>query len=246
MKKYTEEYRIELNDCNENERLKIPTMIDLMMQVSEHQLEKGGAGTEDLIKRGLGWVVTQYHFDIKKMPAAGDLVKVSTIASGYNKFFEYRDFFIEDEAGNRIVDVKSQWVMFDLKKRKLVPCDVELVQKFNVPELKKMPRFPKLRPQDSYSAERQYRVRFDDLDTNHHLTNSHYFNWFIDMLDRDFLKDHVVKTIDIKFNKEVQYGQMPYSCLDLIKNDDKIISYHAIKDLDKKDQTICELEWRRI
>ena len=74
-----------------------------------------------------------------------------------------------------------------------------------------MPRFPRLRAQDNYEKKRIYRARYDDLDTNHHVTNSHYFSWFIDMLDRDFLKNHVVETIDIKFDKEVYYGERVYS-----------------------------------
>lgn len=246
MEKYTEEYFVELNDCDENERIQIRTMIDLMMQVSEHQLMQNGAGSMDLMEKGLGWVVTQYHFDIKEMPKAKDRISISTIASGYNRFFEYRDFQIENEVGDLLVDVKSQWVMFDIEKRHMVPSDEEMMKKFNVPELKIMPRFPRLRGRDSYNQKRNYRVRFDDLDTNHHLTNSHYFNWFIDMLDRDFLKNHQISAIDIKFNKEVHYGQLPASCCDLVRDDDKIVSYHAIKDDDGNDLTLCEIQWREV
>ena len=61
--KYTENYQIEFRDCDENRRLELPAMVELLMQVSEHQLSNSHAGTDDLIKRGLGWVVTQYHFD---------------------------------------------------------------------------------------------------------------------------------------------------------------------------------------
>ena len=50
--KYTEEYQIEFKDCDENRRLKLPALVELMMQVSEHQLSQGGAGTDDLVKRG--------------------------------------------------------------------------------------------------------------------------------------------------------------------------------------------------
>ena len=92
--KYTENYQIEFRDCDENRRLELPAMVELLMQVSEHQLSNSHAGTDDLIKRGLGWVVTQYHFDIKRLPEAGDQVILSTNASGYNRFFEYRDFGI--------------------------------------------------------------------------------------------------------------------------------------------------------
>ena len=33
--KYTEEYQIEFKDCDENRRLKLPALVELMMQVSE-------------------------------------------------------------------------------------------------------------------------------------------------------------------------------------------------------------------
>ncbi len=57
------------------------------------------------------------------MPQPGDQVVLSTNASGYNRFFEYRDFGVADQAGNPLVTVKSQWVMLDLKKRHMVPAD---------------------------------------------------------------------------------------------------------------------------
>ncbi|MBD5431125.1 acyl-[acyl-carrier-protein] thioesterase [Lactobacillus agrestimuris] len=243
---YREKHQIEFSECDENAHLKLPSMVDLMMQVSEHQLEEGNAGTKDLLAKGMGWVVTQYHFEIKNLPGPTDNVVLTTEASGYNKFFEYRDFGIEDENGNELVSVKSQWVLFDIKNRKMLPADEEMMKSFNVPLLKKMPRFPRLRPQDEYQTKRQYRVRYDDLDTNHHLTNSHYFNWFIDMLGRDFLKSHLVSEIDIKFDQELHYGEVPYSCLTLVEKDDLTTSYHVIVDEDNNERTVCELKWRKI
>lgn len=243
--KYTENYQIEFKDCDENRRLKLSAMVELLMQVSEHQSSNGHAGTDDLVKRGLGWVVTQYHFDIKNMPEAGDQVILSTNASGYNRFFEYRDFGISDPEGNPLISVKSQWVMLDLKKRHLVPADVQMMEDWGVSLLKKMPRFSRLRAQEQYEKKRRYRARYGDLDTNHHVTNSHYFSWFVDMLDRDFLKNHVVETIDIKFDKEVHYGDEIISCMNLVQND-AIQSYHAIETDDGNEQAVCELKWREI
>lgn len=241
---YTENYQVEFKDCDENRRLKLPALVDLLMQVSEHQLDEGGAGTDDLVKRGLGWVVTQYHFAIKQLPKAGDKVILSTKASGYNRFFEYRDFGIKDQKGNDLVAVTSQWVMLDLKKRHLVPADVKMMEDWGAPLLKKMPRFPRLRAQKEYENSRKYRARYYDLDTNHHVTNSHYFSWFIDMFDRDFLKEHVVSEIDIKFDREVHYGEEISSCMSWHSEDG--ISLHAIEDGEGKEHAVCELKWHKI
>lgn len=241
---YTEDYQIEFKDCDENRRLKLPALIDLLMQTSEHQLDQRNSGTDDLVKRGLGWVVTQYHFDIHKLPAPGDKVILGTTASGYNRFFEYRDFSVKDQTGHILVEVKSQWVMLDLKKRHMVPADTEMMEEWGAPLLKKMPRFPRLRAKDSYDKKRDYRARYDDLDTNHHVTNSHYFSWMIDMFERNFLKEHVVSAIDIKFDKEIQYGETIASCMSFSAEDS--VSFHAIEDQSGKEHAVCELKWHKI
>lgn len=243
---YQEKYQVEFSDCDENRRLKLPAMVDLMMRVSEHQLDRGGAGTDDLVKRGLGWVVTQYHFEIKSLPRALENIILTTEASGYNRFFEYRDFGIEDAQGTEMIHATSQWVLFDLQKRHLVPSDLKMMQAFQVPLLKHMPRFPRLRPLKEYEHQRRYRVRYDDLDTNHHLTNSHYFNWFIDMLDRDFLKSHVAQVIDLKFDQELNYGELPFSCVTVKKEGPDLISYHEIKDQAGQEKTLCVIKWRKL
>ena len=244
--KYSEKHIVNYYECDENKNLKLPAMIDLMMSVSEHQLDSGNGSTNALTKRGLGWVVTQYHIEVARLPRPNEEIIIITEPFGYNRFLEYRNYAFTDQSGNELITVKSEWVLFDLKTRKLVSTDKEMMAEIGVPLLKKSPRFPRLRVQDKYQKERQYRVRYDDLDTNHHMTNGHYFNWFIDTLDRDFLKNHIVKTIDIKFNLEVRYGETPYSRVSVIKNETGIKSYHTIADEDKNDKAVCELTWRKL
>lgn len=244
--KYNKPYQITYSDCDENQRMQLTAMIDLMMQTSDEQLSAGDASIDELANRHLGWVVTQYHFEIKHLPKPMDKVVFSTTPVGYNRFFSYRNFALEDEAGNNLVEVTSMWVLFDLEKRKMIPSDPALMASLDVPELKKMPRFSRIRPKKDYQKKRQYRVRFDDLDTNHHLTNSHYFNWFIDMLERSFLKEHEVSTIDVKFDKELQYGQEPFSCVNLCITDDAIKTEHVLQDEAGNEQAVCELTWRKL
>ena len=244
--KYSEKHIVNYYECDENKNLKLPAMIDLMMSVSEHQLDSGNGSTNALTKRGLGWVVTQYHIEVARLPRPNEEIVITTEPFGYNRFLEYRNYAFTDQSGNELITVKSEWVLFDLKTRKLVSTDKEMMAEIGVPLLKKLPRFPRLRVQDEYQNERQYRVRYDDLDTNHHMTNGHYFNWFIDTLDRDFLKNHIVKTIDIKFNLEVRYGETPYSRVSVIKDETGIKSYHTIADEDKNDKAVCELTWRKL
>ncbi|WEV50654.1 thioesterase [Lactobacillus sp. ESL0731] len=244
--KYSEQKRIEFYECDENKHLKLPAMVDLMMSVSEHQLGSGEASTNSLTERGLGWVVTQYHIDVQSLPQPNDKITVTTDAIGYNRFLEYRNFSFVDEQGNELITAKSEWVLFDLKKRKMVSTDEQMMADLGIPLLKKLPRFPRLRPQTEYQTKRQYRVRYDDLDTNHHMTNGHYFSWFIDTLDRDFLQKHIVQSIDIKFNQEVTYGQEAFALVKVEDDGHDIKSDHVIEDEENKPRAVCELTWRKI
>lgn len=244
--KYSEKHLVNFYECDENKNLKLTAMIDLMMSVSEHQLDSGNGSTNALTKRGLGWVVTQYHFDITRMPKPNEMIELTTEPVGYNRFLEYRNYVFTDQNGNELISVKSEWVLFDLKTRKLVSTDKEMMVELGIPLLKKLPRFPRLRVQENYEKKRQYRVRYDDLDTNHHMTNGHYFNWFLDTLDRDFLKEHIIQTIDVKFNLEVRYAQTPYACVSIVGDGDSVKTFHSIADDDKKDKAVCELIWRKL
>lgn len=241
MSVYKQKHLITYSDADENGNLKLPALINFMMETSNQQLTAGGAGISDFLKKGLGWVVVDYHFDIKRLPAAGEEITFTTNASGYNRFFEYRDFGAYDKDDNKIIDVKSQWVILDLKKRKIVEANPELMQAFGNQELKKMPRFKRLRALATYESSQDYRVRYYDLDTNHHLTNSRYFDWVIDSLDRDFLNSHDLTGIDITFKKEVKYSQIAQSKLKL--DHDNLISYHLISH-DSDTCALAELKWK--
>ena len=41
---------------------------------------------------------------------------------------------------------------------------------------------------------------------NGHVNNSKYLEWMFEVVDFDFLKGHVPKTIDLKYVKEIHYG----------------------------------------
>jgi medium-chain acyl-[acyl-carrier-protein] hydrolase len=139
------------------------------------------------------------------------------------------------------VDVKSQWVILDLKNRKITEADDQMMQKFGNPYLKHMPRFKRLRPLKAYSSSKKYTVRYYDLDTNHHLTNSIYFDWMIDTLPREFLNSHTVKSIDISFKKEVQYGNQALAEVEL--DQDTLTSYHLISNQGEA-SALAEINWK--
>lgn len=240
--KFFEDCQVQYDDCDETKNLKLSSMIDKLMEVSEHQLEGTLGSTQTMLKKGIGWVVTQYEFHIQRLPKALENVKLWTDPIGYNRFLCYRDFGIQNEEGQDIVLVHSQWVLFDIKNRKMLPTDLNIVKDLGIPKLSKMPRFARLRALDNYDTFNTYRVRYYDLDTNHHMTNGHYFNWIVDTLDRKFLNTHQPVRIDLKFEQEVKYGDNAQARLKVENVDEFVKTSHLIT-VDDNNMAICEIEW---
>ena len=238
---FKEKQQVAYEDCDETGKIQLPKLIEYFMRVSNDQLNQGGAGIQDLLKQNLGWVVVQYHLDIDRLPQADEKITVTAKPSGYNRFFEYRDFGIIDSTNKKIVDAKSQWVILDLKNRKITEADSEMMKKFNNPYLEHMPLFKRLRALSEYDSSKEYRVRYYDIDSNHHLTNSVYFDWMIDTLSREFLNSHTVKSIDISFKKEVQYGDQAISKVKF--DQENLKSYHLISNQGST-SALAEISWK--
>lgn len=196
------EKKISFSNCDEQGRLKLTALVDYMMETSNTQLNLKKAGIEDLGKKGLGWVVLDYEFNINSLPKADEKVIFSTQASGYNRFFVYRDFSVKNLKGELLLNVRSQWIMFDLKNRKMVPPDRDIISHFD--DLKeKTFRFKRARSLKEINGSDTYQVKYYDLDTNHHVTNSKYFEWIIDSLERDFLNNYLPTHLNITFKREI-------------------------------------------
>ena len=55
-------------------------------------------------------------------------------------------------------------------------------------------------------AARDYRVRYFDIDINHHVNNARYLDWMLDPLGPDFLRQHRPVAFKINYEAEVQEG----------------------------------------
>ncbi|MBP2058534.1 medium-chain acyl-[acyl-carrier-protein] hydrolase [Lactobacillus colini] len=242
MKDFKQEKVIDYGNCDEEERLELPFLVEYMMEVSNKQLDNEHAGINDLMERGLGWVVLDYDFTIHRLPRAGERVVFTTKANGYNRIFCYRDFSVEDLAGKKLVEVRSQWVMLDLATRRVVAPDPAWMKELDNPPLDHLPRFKKARPLREWDNSQSYSVRYYDLDTNHHLTNSRYFDWIIDALPREFLNTHEPVSLNITFKKEVKYRQEAQS---LVKIDmEKLTTDHEIRNSNDV-AALAKIVWRK-
>lgn len=213
---------------NMTKTMNLSSLFQDMLVVSEHQLQTAGIDSENLVKNiGIGWVVIKYHMDVKRMPNIFEKIRLTTSAETYNKFFCYRNFSVKAEDGTELVKVKSIWTMMSIAKRRMVPVRKDIMDKLNCvysADVEHFPRIPRVEFDDKLTKD--YRTRFFDIDVNGHVNNTVYFDWMLDTLNKDFLLQHQIKTMDIKYDLEVHYGETVNSKL---KIDDDLTTHHQIE-----------------
>lgn len=226
---FSEPHKILFYETDRTRKTTIGMLVNILMLTSQDQSIELGLTEEKLNEKGYGWVITQHILKIERLPVYRENIRIFTRADSYNRYFCYRDFWIEDEKGTVIVKMHSIFVLMDQKKRKIARLLPEFIEPYKSEYTTKIERVPdpKIDETSQLISEKNYRVRFMDIDSNQHVNNVHYFDWMIDGLDENFLLTHTLVEMNIKYKREVHYGEMVNTETRMAEN--QLITYHLVK-----------------
>lgn len=243
-KTYDISHKVKYYECDMTKQVSVPMLLNLAILVSNMQSEDLQVGDDFVHERGMGWIVLQYDIDIKRRPMVDEVVTLRTMARKFNAFFANRDFVFIDADGEEIIKIHSLFSLMDMEKRKLVRIPKEMVQGYEPEVVKRISRGEapaSITDDDVIAYEKQYGVRYTDIDFNLHVNNSHYFDWMIDVLDVDFLNQHEITTMNIRFEKEVSASDTVTS--QAVMNDEQTQSKHRILFSDGGLATEAVINW---
>ena len=116
-----------------------------------------------------------------------------------------RYYEMTDESGTPLVKASAVWLLMDAKKRKMVfPENYDVV----VPGIRTGREIPlsfgvSLGEQEKT---KRFKVAYSQVDINGHMNNAKYLDCMEDVLGKDFLDTHMLKTLEIEFKSEIKYG----------------------------------------
>ena len=90
---------------------------------------------------------------------------------------------------------------------------------------------------------KKFNIRYSDIDSNGHVNNANYFEWAIESVPVDIVKNHSIKNIKVVFEKETTYGNSILVNTQIEKKGNNIISIHRILAEDEKQITKLEINW---
>lgn len=207
--KFRNKHIVATYECDNLKRMTLPSLINVMVETSGLQSHALGNTEEQMSERGLAWIIIQYDIKINRMPERREEITLETEALSYNRFFTYRAFRAFDESDQLLVEVITTFGVMDMKTRKLTQVNKELIAPYQAEEIRTMLRAPKIQPIDEEKAKSvPFRVRYLDIDANMHVNNAKYFDWIINSIDPEILDSYKIKAVTIKYEKEVELGNM--------------------------------------
>ncbi|MFL2099975.1 acyl-[acyl-carrier-protein] thioesterase [Desemzia sp. FAM 23989] len=221
---YEAKHLVKYYECDTNKRMTLPMLVNIMIHASGEQSHLLGVGDDVVNEMGLSWVILQYEMNFNRVPEFAEEVTITTQALSYNKLFCYREFKVYGANGEECVTAKTTFALIDREKRKMARIPEEIVAPYEVEFNKKLVRTTKPEKVGAEATSTEYRVRFLDIDRNQHVNNSKYFDWALDTLDYEFLTSHDLDYVNIKFEKEVHYGNMITSSVSVIELEDGRVS----------------------
>lgn len=225
-------HQVNYYECDPSGHISLSTLIALIILASEKQNAELGVDEHTTLKMGGGWVIIDYeaHFN-KEWPRESDVIQLQTQVLAYNKFFVVRQFMILNAAGEQIGEIKGLFVYMDLTKRRMAKIPAAIMAPYaekSTIRLPKVARPDKVKLDDNWQIS-QYQVRYFDIDYNGHVNNAKYFDWMLDTLDHEFLKNHQIVGLRMNYEHEVRPQTTVVSqSLGPQKNDQQIVTQHKI------------------
>lgn len=240
---YVENIKVKYSEMDYNQALKPFSMLNYLQDIASKNAEDSGFGYSFITPKNIAWFLLKYHMEFSDYPAGVRDLTLKTQPRGYNKLFAYRDFEFFD--GTSLLGrVASIWALVDITTRALIPINNVLCDNPKMPPYQKQPddlNFEKIRPLAKIDYEKEFEVRYNDLDVNKHANNGNYIIWAFEPLDFDFKSAHKIKTLDMVYKKEIKFGEKLISQVEL-KEDNTTL--HLLKHAgDGEELCLIQCKW---
>lgn len=216
----------------------LPTeAMNYFQETSTNQGEELGLGGEFLAAKQLAWFLVKYDIHFNGYPTYKETVKVTTQATGMDRYCAIRRFSIDRDGALPSIYADTQWLLVNRQTNKMEAIDRH-------PEFdgygcfeKKEPLFRRLTRVKNPVNQKKFDVRFLDIDINHHVNHVHYLAWAIESLPLDIIQTKLLKRARIIFKAQCFYGDRV-----VVKNEKYDENSYLVDILNQEDRLLCQLE----
>jgi len=233
-----EDINIKYSEMDFDKSLKPFSLLNYFQDIASYNAENLGFGYSAITPKNLMWVLLKYRIEFLQYPVDIYKLRLQTDPRGYNKLFAYRNFRLWD--GEKLLaKASSIWSLIDFTNMSIT----NIADTIDNPYFGKYEKseedlnFEKIPPLTRVDYEKEFEIRYNDIDVNRHANNGNYIVWALEPLDIEFRTTHKLKTVDMVYKKEIKYGEKLISQVELSDDGSTI---HYLKN-SKTGDDVCQI-----
>ncbi|MDZ7624052.1 MAG: thioesterase [Ignavibacteriaceae bacterium] len=202
-------FRIRAFDVDANGRLKVNTILDYFQDAASNDAERLDFGYSNFVPRGLTWVLSWAKFEFINYPNFMDEVKIQTWGKKQFKLYSMRDYLLFNSKDEVICKGTSAWLLIDSKslRPKILPQLFPEIKMLDSKDaLSDLPQ--KIIPTKETKIIYSTQIRYSDIDLNQHANNASYIKFMLDCFNKEFHREHTVKSLTVSYNAESKFGDL--------------------------------------
>ncbi len=199
--------RVRFSEVDPDRKMRIPAIINWLQDTGTAQSEALGVGFEYCLEHGKAWILSHWQVVIEEYPKLDQEITIYTWASGFDKFFGYRNYAVQDEEGRILLKATALWIYMDIRKQRPAKPDEHEIQAYGVGDPLEMDYAPrKIKAGEQGEKLPEFPVRRSDIDTNNHVNNCQYIRMALDVLP----EEKSWKEIRAEYKKSAVLGDYIY------------------------------------
>ena len=242
--KFSQIITVKYSETDQNLAMKPYALLNFLQDIASQNAEDRGFGYSFIYPKNYAWFLLKYRMEFEDYPFDVQDLTLTTEPRGYNKLFAFRDF--ELRKGEKLIGrMASTWSLVDIESRSIVPVGKVLEGCDGMPLYEKREddlSYKKITPITNPTLEKEFEVRYNDLDVNGHANNGNYIVWAFEPLSFDFKNVHKIKTIDMVYKKEAKFGE---KLISQVEFKDENTTLHKLVNTDNEDLFLTECVWEK-
>lgn len=241
MKIYEKEIELYYYDVDRRKQMTPVAILKAFSEVAatHNDLNSG----QNVDKQGYGWMLNKWSVKILKYPEIYDKIVVKTWVSKIDRFFVNREFSIENQNGEEIIQASSIWIFMDMVKRRPTRLNEDLIDYSITIDKSYNTDFERVSKSLEMENSSEFIVRRNEIDLNQHVNNLVYFDWVLENVPEEIYFNKELKYFEIDYKKEIIYPNTV-----VVKNtvnmENDVKTIHGIFDKDGNLSSTAVLIWK--
>jgi len=205
---WKEKYEVKVYESDNLERGGLVTLFNYFQNSAWSHYHRVDRVRGPFLTKNQIWAMTRVEIRLIRPAKWQEVVEVETWSRGLEKLMAFRDFIIRDAAAETIAAGTATWVVIDLESKRiqrLTKIADKWPSKPDVFSINKNAEKVDAPANPEYGE--PFRVRYSDMDLNHHVNSSRYIQWMLDSFGREFLEEHEIKKAEINYMEEAMPGE---------------------------------------